>query len=62
VDTVTPLEAGKPGVLPTLEATEVGLLRLVQPRQHLVQDRTVESRIVGERRPYRRAVGVLINP
>ena len=32
VETVTPLEAGKPGFLPTLDATEERLLRLVQPR------------------------------
>jgi hypothetical protein len=54
VETVTPLEAGKPGFLPTLDAldaTEERLVCLVQPRQPILQGMAVDSLIVGERRP-----------
>ena len=47
---VAPLETRKARLLAPLDATEERLIRLIQPRQHVLQDVAVNGRILGELR------------
>jgi hypothetical protein len=59
---VAPLEAREARLLASLEATEERLIRLVQPRQHVLQDMRVDDGEVGKIGAYFLEFSFLIKP
>ena len=57
-----PLETREARLLASLEATEERLIRLVQPRQHVLQDMRVDDGEVGKIGAYLLEFSFLIKP
>jgi len=49
VEAIAALEAWESGFLPALEAAEKRLIRLVEPRQHVLQHMTMDGLVFWER-------------
>src|SRR5215467_10403980 len=59
---IAALEAGEPRPLTALHAPEERLIRLVQPRQHILQDVAVDVRIGWKLSPDLLHLGFLLEP